>query len=348
MSTTKMRWVLNMTAVHGSAKHILTLLAYHHNEETGRCFPSRKTLMQEAGISKSTLKRALTLLETTKLLRIEKPSSTQRSRFILLSDPPERSQMGKKNPPNDPKNCPKKGFDMNPQKVQNEPIGDSIQPLKGVKLNTIKEEKERERNLKKADAEKTTKNGAGTGMVAKPIRTVGEVIGDTQLATPLSCEEVVEYYEERSATPKLLEFFWRALLVRRFESIHSTVSFTQRELGQIKTLYAKWPEGKFHKAIDSLFREWAEFGEYVKICWGGVPIPMYPTVGALLRQVQAGVSYLDSAVNCTPEVVPLPKPKVHLPTPHSNTWNDEVPITIEEILALEKKYDARKEQANAG
>ena len=348
MSTEKMRWVLNMNAVRGSAKHVLTILAYHHNEETGRCFPSRKTIMQEAGISKSTLKRALTLLETTKLLRIEKPSSTQRSRFILLSDVQERPQRGKKYPPNTPKYPHEGGSDMNPQKDQNEPMGGSIQPLKGVKLNTIKEEKERERNLKKADAEKTTKNGAGTGMVAKPIRTVGEVIGDTQLATPLSCEEVVEYYEEKSATPKLLEFFWRALLVRRFESIHSTVSFTQRELGQIKTLYAKWPEGKFHKAIDSLFREWAEFGEYVKICWGGVPIPMYPTVGALLRQVQAGVSYLDSAVNCTPEVVPLPKPKVHLPTPHSNTWNDEVPITIEEILALEKKYDARKEQANAG
>ena len=66
----------------------LLALAYHHNGETGQCFPGMRTIMRETGMSERALLRALKNLREGKYFDVEKGRSRFRTNLYTMR--PER------------------------------------------------------------------------------------------------------------------------------------------------------------------------------------------------------------------------------------------------------------------
>jgi hypothetical protein len=77
---------VKVSGIKPTARLVAFLLADHHNDSTGLCFPSIPTLAAETGLSERSVIRALEELEGSNQIRINK-SVGKSSKYILLFPP---------------------------------------------------------------------------------------------------------------------------------------------------------------------------------------------------------------------------------------------------------------------
>lgn len=70
MSMKAVNWALDQS-VSGSAKAVLIVISFRFNESSGDCFPGVKRIAKDAGLSRSTVLRALSELQRSGLLQVE-------------------------------------------------------------------------------------------------------------------------------------------------------------------------------------------------------------------------------------------------------------------------------------
>lgn len=74
MSFKSVEWVMHMTPTKGRPgdKFVLVTLAWHKNEQTGKCCPSIPLLMSETGMSRDFIRDALKRLTAAGLIKVSR------------------------------------------------------------------------------------------------------------------------------------------------------------------------------------------------------------------------------------------------------------------------------------
>jgi len=70
MSVRAINWAIALRGVSGAQKSVLFVLAYHHNDKSGRCYPSAETIAVEAGLSIRATRKAIADMARAGLIRI--------------------------------------------------------------------------------------------------------------------------------------------------------------------------------------------------------------------------------------------------------------------------------------
>lgn len=80
----------------GPKRHVLLLLAWHHNGKTGECRPSERLLADESGMGERTVRRALAALIEDGLVVTTRPGRTRANRYHFpgLDRPPRLLEEG--------------------------------------------------------------------------------------------------------------------------------------------------------------------------------------------------------------------------------------------------------------
>lgn len=176
----------------------------------------------------------------------------------------------------------------------------------------------------------------GAKRVGRTPRTSSEIVAEIRPVTPP--DEVMAYYRSRSASPRMLEFFWRSMLRANFPDVGATVGFTQKEVGQIKALYRKLGDQRFSHTIDRVFARWQDYAEHCETNWGAFKSPARPTLAYMLKFAQASVEFVQTK----PQVqliaqnsvgVAKPEPPKHTAKPDKP---EDAPMTLDELLAFEE------------
>jgi len=69
MSQKAISWAVRQTGIPWQSKLMLLLLAYHHDEETGFCIPSKRELAEQSGFTEATAVKYIKYLRFMRLVK---------------------------------------------------------------------------------------------------------------------------------------------------------------------------------------------------------------------------------------------------------------------------------------
>ncbi len=318
--------------IQGSTKSVLMALAIRADDK-GSCYPSIMKVAQDAGLSRSTVKRSLARLQSDSFLSVKNRQASCASSIYQLS----LSEI---------KKC--KRDRNNPRAIETPPLGHS-EPSLGSPCTkprvTVSHIKVIEKSIEKSgkEARPPERSPTSTGLPEEKSEVKAKLTGNYSAAdviaetTKHSPEEVVEHYKAKKHSPRMLEFFWRSLLVSTHVDIGTVKKMTQKEVGQLKHLYKAVGE-EFHDALHFCMKDWIAFISHCESQHGAFKSPSIPDVGYALKFAQGVLTYHHQQTFKEPVQVIAPwKPPKDKPGPSKPQKEAEVPMTKAELLELEKE-----------
>ena len=82
MSIDATLWILDLSDIPTSIKHVLTVLAFRADKTTGKSFPSLQRLMRDTGMAKTTIIRAIKYAEEHNFLKVVKTKNQSNQYFL--------------------------------------------------------------------------------------------------------------------------------------------------------------------------------------------------------------------------------------------------------------------------
>jgi len=302
--------VMNLTGdnISPPERFVLVILADHSDNE-GYSWPSLQRIAQRTGFHERTIQRCLSALEQKGYLRITKRmiGDRQTSNGYYL----DLQYIGQA---------------ATPHRTEGHPYTTQGHP--NHQLNHQKESPSKQQAAK-VDTEDDMKGGD-----KKPVK--GSVPKSAvQLAMeldtePISHEKVLAHYLGKPLRAGVVAGFWKHMM-KTFHPEHGPVAeFKMKQLGMLKHWIGQFQANSI-PVLEVVMKDWISFIKHAETHHAAYNSPLYPTVGWLLMNNQAALSFWHEK-NEAALIVKTLEPKCVKIVKSNEKGKEEKPITLAEFL----------------